>query len=639
MNTPLARKSRSNSWFTRASALVMVSLVVTCSGATLDVATASATTPKSVTLRAVAHPAVTADANHESIAAAAPPRAVLTVPKTTTVGVLISVKTKGSKVPGHVRSVTIDYGDKSAKWHGKAMPLTKSHRYAKAGRYTITLTVVDRHNRVARVAHKITVRARVVHTGPATNNPTGGKLPTKSFEPPPALAGTDLPASVTLMDDTVAPGDQENVGSCVAWAIAHSLVGWYANKQNIASGLFAPMFTYALTNGGKDDGSYPTDALTSARDTGVDTESDYGTNHSDYDWWDTPTNPNIANAGHYKISGFTNLFMHSTAGATDDDIEQIKAHLAGGQPVAVGFEVHVGLQEFTGGRVYTDTSTTLVGGHEVLAIGYDSTGLLIENSWGDWADGGFARLAWSVVSNDFYEADVISGLVPVQSQSDTTAPTATAPTQTMAPSTTMNQYGAPVTISWSGSDNSGTVASYDLWAATDGGAWTQQTLSSVNATSITYGLKAGSRYRFAVQARDAAGNLSSWEYGNAFTVQDFAETSSAIKWSTGWNYQPWAQADGGQIASSATTGAWASFTDTGRNFAWVTDRATNRGQAYVWIDGTFVGTPDLYSSSTVAKSIAAVYNSTTSGQHTITIEVVGTSGRPDVDVDSFIVLS
>jgi hypothetical protein len=56
----------------------------------------------------------------------------------------------------------------------------------------------------------------------------------------------------------------------------------------------------------------------------------------------------------------------------------------------------------------------------------------------------------------------------------------------------------------------------------------------------------------------------------------------------------------------------------------------------VYVDGTLASTVDLLRASTLAKSIAFSRSWTTSAAHTITVEVVGTAGRPSVDVDAFV---
>lgn len=56
-----------------------------------------------------------------------------------------------------------------------------------------------------------------------------------------------------------------------------------------------------------------------------------------------------------------------------------------------------------------DISSPIEGYHEVIALGYDQDGLLIENSWGKgWGNKGFARLSWSVVAKDIIDANVVN---------------------------------------------------------------------------------------------------------------------------------------------------------------------------------------------------------------------------------------
>jgi hypothetical protein len=83
-------------------------------------------------------------------------------------------------------------------------------------------------------------------------------------------------------------------------------------------------------------------------------------------------------------------------------------------------------------------------------------------------------------------------------------------------------------------------------------------------------------------------------------------------------------------------GASVTFRFTGRAVGWVSVRATTRGNARVSIDGTTVGTVYLYGSTAYRRLVFARHP--TPGTHTLKITVLGTSGRPRVDVDGFIVM-
>ena len=98
-------------------------------------------------------------------------------------------------------------------------------------------------------------------------------------------------------------------------------------------------------------------------------------------------------------------------------------------------------------------------------------------------------------------------------------------------------------------------------------------------------------------------------------------------------------ATGGWITSSSQAGARAKYRFTGRGIAIVVPTNSTRGKATVYLDGTYRATVDLYSSSNVYRKVVYIGNWSTSGTHTIELRVTGTSGRPAVSLDGFIVLT
>ena len=93
---------------------------------------------------------------------------------------------------------------------------------------------------------------------------------------------------------------------------------------------------------------------------------------------------------------------------------------------------------------------------------------------------------------------------------------------------------------------------------------------------------------------------------------------------------------GGRAMSSQVVGASARITFTGQQVAWVSTVGPTRGQARVYVDGAYVRTLDLRGSSIATRRIVYVQAWTSSETHTLEIRVVGTSGRPRVDVDAFL---
>jgi hypothetical protein len=463
----------------------------------------------------------------------------------------------------------------------------------------------------------------------------GAKAPREKFvAPPKAGAASVLPSSVDLTPWTVPIANQGQVSSCVAWTIDYAMMGWYSRHDNKPGQPFAPMYTYSQINGGVDKGSYAVDALKVALNQGSDTRADYW--QGDYDWQSQPTAAERTNAANYKITGYRGLFSGANQGVATS---QLQTALAGGKPAAIGIAVRDGFNTLAGTAVDYDTTSPILGYHEILAVGYDSTGLLIQNSWGTgWGNNGFGKLSWNVVEHDVTDAYTIDGLAgSTTTTTDRTAPAVSAPTQTVSYLRVLGAGTVPVTFNWAASDASG-IRAYQVYLAVNG-AWQAQTLPSATAKSIAWSLNSGSTYRLAVAAQDNAGNWSGYAYGSTFTPRLTQDTSTAVKYNGSWTRYSSTAYSGGSQATSGSAGAWTSITFTGRSIGWVAARATNRGQARVWVDGTYAGIVDTYASATSYRTTVLTRSWAAAGTHTLTIQVVGTSGRPSVDADAFATLA
>src|SRR4029079_15652814 len=64
-------------------------------------------------------------------------------------------------------------------------------------------------------------------------------------------------------------------------------------------------------------------------------------------------------------------------------------------------------------------------------------------------------------------------------------------------------------------------------------------------------------------------------------------------------------------------------------------KARSRGKVKVYVNGVYQGTVDLYSSSTQYRAIAWQRTWSSSATRTIKLVVVGTAGRPRVDIGAF----
>jgi len=232
---------------------------------------------------------------------------------------------------------------------------------------------------------------------------------------PMAPGAPAVPQSVDLTPWAVPVGNQGAVGSCVSWAIAHGMLGWYLNKAGTPKS-FAPMYLYSQINAlgayGLDGGSYATDAMKVVLSQGNDLRSNYW--QGDYDWVTQPTDAERTNAKLFKYEGLKSSVLfarHPNGGGTLDNVNAIKQALAKGQPVAIAFAVRDGFYRMSyQSPIDNDTTSMSAGYHEVLALGYNDQGLLIQNSWGTgWGLSGYGRLSWNKVQQDVYEAVVADG--------------------------------------------------------------------------------------------------------------------------------------------------------------------------------------------------------------------------------------
>ena len=227
-------------------------------------------------------------------------------------------------------------------------------------------------------------------------------------------------------------------------AISYGLLGWLSNKTGHVGQPFAPMYTYSQIvvkdSDGNEMGSYPSDALQLAVEQGSDTKAHYS--HDDFDWHTTPSDDERANAAHHKASGYTSCLPVRA----ERQRERAQARSPTNTPsrsrsTCAGFD-NMGSSP---DAVDTDYTNAWRGFHEVLAVGYDEAGLIIQNSWSTyWGFSGFGRLSWAVVQHDVMEADTIEGFAAPS------PPTVTTPTATMLATGTTAAGTFPYKVEWKG---------------------------------------------------------------------------------------------------------------------------------------------------------------------------------------------
>ncbi|MFL5685990.1 MAG: S8 family serine peptidase [Chloroflexota bacterium] len=226
-------------------------------------------------------------------------------------------------------------------------------------------------------------------------------------------------------------------------------------------------------------------------------------------------------------------------------------------------------------------------------------------------------------------------------------PTARAPIATVLKSSTLGRTSTGVTTvslraTWvAATDPSDPIVGYEVERSVNGGAygWTVATSASTRGATFS-GLAVGAAHRFRVRAQDSDGSWSNWAVAAAsLTPSTVSDRSSTVTYSGTWLRYASGSSTDGWVTSSSQAGARARYRFTGRTVAVLAPTNSTRGKASIYIDGVYHASVDFYSSSATYKKVVYVGNWSVAGTHTIELRVSGTSGRPTVSLDGFVVLS
>ncbi len=214
---------------------------------------------------------------------------------------------------------------------------------------------------------------------------------------PPAV---EWPSVVDPRDKLPPVYDQGQLGSCTANAVAAALQ-YHWDAPETPSRLFIYWFERKIEHqlGQGDTGAYGRDGFKVARKRGVPSES----------YW-----PYDIRRFDVKPGMLAGRKLEEPYKVVPQDENTIKSVLANGQTIAFGFTVY---ESFESQRV-ADTGDVpmpdvnyerVLGGHEVLAVGYDErrNKVLVRNSWGaDWGDGGYCWFPWNYLLDSRYSGDL-----------------------------------------------------------------------------------------------------------------------------------------------------------------------------------------------------------------------------------------
>jgi C1A family cysteine protease len=206
-----------------------------------------------------------------------------------------------------------------------------------------------------------------------------------------------LPPQIDLRPQCPPVYDQGQLGSCTANAIGGAF-HFDRRKQNLPD--FVPSRLFIYYNERSMEGTIPTDSGAYIRDgiksiatKGVCKEIDWAYDVSKFT--ERPPQACYTSATKYKSLSYFRL--------NNTSLEELKSCLAAGFPFTFGFVVYPSFfQGDTNGMVPMPANETTIGGHAVLAVGYNDLNqrFIIRNSWGAAkGDQGYYYMPYQCLTN------------------------------------------------------------------------------------------------------------------------------------------------------------------------------------------------------------------------------------------------
>lgn len=201
--------------------------------------------------------------------------------------------------------------------------------------------------------------------------------------------------------------DQGMLGSCTAFAVGKGLRETIARQRKEREVPLSALFLYyetrqAMMDGklgklvGKltDSGGTITDAASVLKDKGVCPDADWSYADGKIKFRLKPPAAAYASAKEFRVKAASQLTT----------LDEVRESLAKGQPVAFGFAVPNSVMAIgkSGVMPMPKADEQYVGGHAVLAVGYDDKKrmLTVRNSWGTtWGDKGYFYMPYDFVKN------------------------------------------------------------------------------------------------------------------------------------------------------------------------------------------------------------------------------------------------
>ena len=228
--------------------------------------------------------------------------------------------------------------------------------------------------------------------------------------PPPILAA--LPPSADLRAQCPAVYDQGQLGSCTANAIG-AAIEFERLKQKLSDYVPSRLFIYyneRVIEGTvhSDSGAQIRDGIKSVASQGVCPETDWPYDIAKFE--QKPPAKAYTDALTDRAVSYQSLVQ---------DVNQMKGCLASGFPFVFGFTVYESFESQavaqSGHAPMPNPSERVIGGHAVMAVGYDDSNqwFVVRNSWGpSWGMKGYFTLPYQYVisaslSSDFWTIRIV----------------------------------------------------------------------------------------------------------------------------------------------------------------------------------------------------------------------------------------
>jgi subtilisin len=195
-----------------------------------------------------------------------------------------------------------------------------------------------------------------------------------------------------------------------------------------------------------------------------------------------------------------------------------------------------------------------------------------------------------------------------------------------------------VRVVWpAATDPSSAIAGYELEYSLDLGPWQPAGTAAGSATAAVRTVALNHAHRFRIRARDAVGIWSEWVEGPLLKLGIVQDTSSAMKYATGWYRSSSANASGGSTRYTTRRNASVRLTMMARTLSIVAPVGPTRGTANIYVNGVYQATINLYWKVGVSRRIVWTKTFEADGLKTLEIRANGTAGRPRIDVDAVLV--